>query len=217
MKDEVNKKFISECWMKYNPTTLVRKKNLFIPNKVLLVSNIIPGSTGISGYEVFIEGDEYVRCEQSSKNMWANKKTGIWGSGYVNNPDDPRRVERTGRLGEMAVCKVLGTPVDFRYIKGGDKTDTVYNRFRCDVKTQIKLYGKVMVRCMMNGTPIKLDSDIYIFAYIFSDSLSEKKATLYLLGYLPISELITKKKEPKNNWVNYVCPYNELHDIKKLL
>ena len=83
---------------------------------------------------VVIEVDEYAFCDKNSKQMWANKKTGDWGKGMMNNPNDPRRVERSGLLGEMAFSKFIGQPVEFEYKESGDGgTDAIFFGKRFDI------------------------------------------------------------------------------------
>lgn len=167
---------------------------------------------------IIVDGEEYKMCECSSTNMWANKKKGKWGGGYKNTKEDPRRVERTGRLGEMAFSKISNTPVDFSYIRGGDKHDTIFRKKSINVKTAMALYGVVMVKCEGKyGNPVTLSSDFYVFCCLNHENRKDKTAIIDFLGYLPLKELITKSKVPKIEWVNYECPYNELHTIEELL
>src|SRR5260221_9217812 len=98
-------------------------------------------SIGIAGVtrqvlKVEVSGSEYDLCEHSSHNMWANTKTGEWGSGLANTEGDPRKVERTGRLGEMALAKLVGIPIDLAYrVYGDDRDATLLRNIKVNMKT----------------------------------------------------------------------------------
>jgi hypothetical protein len=190
----------------------------YIPKQVVPEVVQIPyKKVNLNTLQVIVDKEEYEMCETSSKNMWANSKKGLWGRGYINTEDDPRRVERVGRLGEMALCKISNTPIDLSYVSGGDKHDTIVKNKSINVKTAIKLYGVVMIRCEMYGRTIPLKSDFYVFCYLSAENKNEKRAILNILGYLPKSELIKKEKISRREWVNYECPYNELKDVNELI
>ena len=166
--------------------------------------------------QVKIDKEEYEICEKSSHNMWANNKKGKWGLGYKNTVEDPRKVERAGRLGEMAFGKVSGSSVDLSYIKYGDKQDAIFRGKRVNIKTAFDLYGVVMIQCEINGYIKPLYEDVYVFAYLSADNRNEKRAVINFLGCLLKPEVITKRKVSKHNWVNYECPYSELHTMNEL-
>jgi len=173
--------------------------------------------TGIEAWRVVVEGDDYLRCEQSSHNMWANKKKGLWGKGYKNTSDDPRKVERSGRLGEMAFTNLTGSPIDLSYIEGGDRQDTVFRKKTVNIKVAFALYGVIMVRCEMNGRQLTLHEDMYVFSYLSNDDREKKSATIDFLGCLLKPELLSKPRVSRKEWVNYECPYSELHPMRQLL
>lgn len=193
--------------------------DIFVPKQVSINNyKLNYNGNNLNVVRVEINKEEYIKCENSSNKMWANKKKGTWGSGYMNTPDDPFRVERTGRLGELAFCKITQSPVDFSYIEFGDKNDTIFRGNTINIKTQMKLYGVIMVRCEMYARPIILNEDIYVFSYLSKDDRKNKKATVDFLGYLLKTELIKKPKVTKEGrgWTNYECLYSELHPISKL-
>lgn len=181
-------------------------------------STILYNKIVIPVVNIRIEPDEYNLCEKSAENMWCNNKKGSWGRGYKNTNVDKRKVERTGRLGEMAVGKLLGTGINLSYEHLGDKEDTTFHGKSIDVKTAMSLYGCLLVRCEMNGRPIKLSSDLYVFCYISNDNRKDKTAVISVLGYLPVKEVMLKPKVPKfnQNWVNHRIGYNEVYPIKKI-
>jgi hypothetical protein len=149
--------------------------------------------------------------------MWANSKCGLWGAGYINTEEDPRRAERVGRLGEMAFCKISNSAMDISYLHGGDETDTIFRNQKINIKASVKLYGVVMVRCEMGGVEIPLKDDYYVFCVVNRDDRIKKVAEIHMLGYLPREEMVSKPKIPKKSWVNHVCTYHEIYPIKHLL
>lgn len=191
--------------------------NEYIPVQVPVESYKLPYKNEmLDVVRVIVDKDEYSMCEESSHNMWANEKKGVWGKGYKNTKDDPYKVERAGRLAEMAFCKLSGTGIDFSYIKGGDKKDTIYKGKFVNVKTAFALYGEIMVRYSMNNRILLLHEDVWVFSYI-NDDQKKKIAIVYFLGCLLKFELIQKRKVSKESWINYQCPYSELHSMNQLL
>lgn len=120
-------------------------------------------------YYVNVNGEDYEQAVVSSSNMYANTKTGHYGRGMINRPDDPRRVERIGRLGEIALAKVMACGVDLNYLENGDTCDIVHQDYKIDVKTSERLpeYYCGLIRASTNDTTkiFKLKSDIYYFAF----------------------------------------------------
>jgi hypothetical protein len=186
----------------------------YIPSKIYPESHIVDDMEIL---RVVVEGEEYQLCEDSSHNMGANKKTGVWGRGFRNTSGDPRKVERTGRLGEMAFGKLTETPIDLSYKRMGDKEDTVYEGKSVNVKTAFALYGEIYVRYSMNNRVLTLHEDVFVFAYLRNEDRNKKIATVDFLGCLLKSEIVTKEKRPRENWINYVCPYADLHSMKELM
>lgn len=173
--------------------------------------------------EVFIDSDEYEICEDFSHKMWANKKKGFYGRGMINNEDDPRRVERTGILGEMSVAKLLDLPINVTYMEGGDQQDFVINGKKADVKTATRNYGALLIRASYNGNTadlIKLDKDIYVSAFIIEENKQDKFAKLGVVGYIDYNNLTENYLKPArfrnaSHW-NWDIPYKDLVPIQHL-
>lgn len=174
--------------------------------------------------EVFIEKDEYQICEDFSHQMWANKKTGIYGSGMINNPNDPRLVERTGMLGEMSLAKLLNLSVNITYIEGGDKHDFIINGKKADIKTNsTERINALLIKATKDNNindRLPLGKDIYISAYVIEEKKLEKFAKLAIVGYINKSD-ITKnylrpaRRKEAGHW-NWDIPYDDLTPIQQL-
>ena len=137
------------------------------------------------GIVVNITPDEYVRCEESSFNMGCNNKKSNYGRGMLNTDEDPRKVERVGRLGEVAVAKILNLKVDWEYKRFGDKCDfSIDSKLKIDVKTiatRNYLPDKGFIRAADgNGKTVPIRSDIFIFCYLHSEDKINKIASVEL-------------------------------------
>ena len=173
---------------------------------------------------VDISPEEYAVCEDFSHKMWANKKTGSYGRGMINNDDDPRRVERTGILGEMSVAKILDLPINVSYMEGGDQQDFIINGLKTDVKTATRNYGALLIRATYSENPanrVKLDKDIYISTFIINEDRENKIAKLGVVGYIDkssINESYLKRARYKfaKHW-NWDVPYSSLNNIQSLM
>jgi|694.fasta_scaffold18657_10 hypothetical protein len=173
-------------------------------------------------YKIDIADEEYEICESFSSNMWANKKTGTYGRGLANTKEDPYKVERTGKIGELAFSKVFGLPVDFTYREGGDKYDFIdASNKTIDIKTSMKRpwYDAGLIRATNEGKiPMNLNCDLYVFAYLLLDEKSKKQASVILIGASEKEEIIKREKFParKGSHLNYEVPYKEMISIRDL-
>jgi len=193
----------------------------YTPSQVQPVKKtIVNGDKEVEVFEVVVEGEEYEKCEAQSTNMWANSKTGEWGSGLMNNKDDPRKTERTGNLGEMAFAKVFNLPVDFSYKRGGDDQDfMLFGKHSLNIKNAARNYGQALVKAVTDtGYPVPPKNDIYVFSYIASEDRENKRATVMLVGYEVKDAIVAREKVPaiKGKHLNYAIPYNELKPISRL-
>jgi hypothetical protein len=163
-----------------------------------------------------IEGDEYAFCDKNSKQMWANKKTGNWGKGMMNNPNDPRKVERSGLLGEMAFAKFIGKPVEFEYKEFGDGgTDVIFFDKRFDIKTSLRNYGALLIKVFAdNGMPVlkNKDTEVFVAAILDEDDPKLQKAVVLLLGYQEKAFVDKLEVVParKGKHYNREVPYSQL-------
>lgn len=173
-------------------------------------------------YVVHIAPKQYDICSEAAQNMMCSSKPGFWGRGMLNTKEDPFRVERLGRLGEMAFGLLIKQKIDTKYRKKGDKYDFILNGKRIDVKTaaQKPKYMCGLVRTENEKTKkIDLSSDIYVFGYVVREWAEEKKAKICLVGYMNKEDIIIREKKPAKYGyhMNYECPYSELLDIGDLV
>lgn len=169
-------------------------------------------------FEVEITKEEYQRCEKQSTNMWANQKTGLYGSGLANSEKDPRIAERYGNLGEIAFAKVFGLEVDFSYKLGGDKQDFILLNASVNVKNATHNYGAGLI-CAISEKGRKLPlNDIYVFSFTANENRNAKQAKVIIVGWELKDNIIKRPTVParKGNHRNYDIPYNELKPISKL-
>ena len=96
--------------------------NTFTPIQIIpTMSTIIVNNKTINTLIVDIPKEEYLIVENLY--MWCSSKPGNYGRGIANTDNDPKKVERTGKLGEIALAKIFKLPVDIEYKTHGDKTD----------------------------------------------------------------------------------------------
>ena len=172
---------------------------------------------------IVIEGPEYLLCVKHAEDMWANKKTGEWGKGLLNTPEDPHKAERVGTLGEMAFSKHSNLPIDLTYIEGGDQQDFVLvdstNR-TLNIKTAARNYNQALIKVKSSptGKLIKMKNDVYVFAYIISEIQDAQKATLMLVGWETKEEIEKWPIVPamKGRHMNYAKKYEWLRPLPTL-
>ena len=182
--------------------------------------------------KITISGSLYEKCEDSSHNMWVNTKKGKYGSGIINSNNDPRKVERTGRLGECALGSLLNKNVDWEYRVGGDGgVDFKIGEFSCDIKTASynpkskKRIGRSLIKYIDGKRgKLHLKSEIYVSAEIIFENRDNKVAEIEIHGWCCRSELKNMPTEAgiygyeKNvkGWRNYLLMENRLHRIEDL-
>ena len=173
----------------------------------------------IFGIQVYISIEEYNIASKSAQEMWANSKKGNYGRGLVNTNTDPFKVERVGRLGEIAFSKIFGVPVDLGYREGGDSYDFLLNGQHYDIKTRCQKYDPqvgMVYSFTGSGKPIPLKSDIYVFG-LFEESILGLH-TVFLAGYCTKEQLITlgPTKARRGSHYNYEIPFKNLSSILEL-
>lgn len=156
---------------------------------------------------------EYDICENTK--LWCSGKKGQWGKGLINSVEDPKKVERTGLLGEMAFAKVFGLPIDIEYCEGGKHNDFLSCSKKIDIKTASK---KPSYNCGLVRYTKQLSADIYVFNYIEEDNREQKKAKIILVGW-DYKENVIKQKKNKakiGSHMNYEIEYIKLIPINLL-
>ncbi len=167
-----------------------------------------------------VEGRDYDLCVGSASDMSCNNNKGAFGKGLNNTARDPRGVERTGRLGEMAFCRYLGVEPDLSYIEGGDKQDVIWNNLTMDIKIAFSgRNGCCFVKMMDEwGNLISIHNDVYIFGYKEMDNFSGRSAVINVVGYLTNAEV---KQQPVRigrkgrGHYNYECYFAITHPIEE--
>ena len=169
---------------------------------------------------VRIDKELYEECEKAAANMWCSSKKGMYGKGLLNTKNDPLKTERTGRLGEMALCLVLNASPDFSYRKFGDAGDFVVEGKKIDIKTAARNYGEMLVYAENEwGKKVNIKSDIYVAAVVLSDDIEKKEAEIDILGWCKKEDLMSRDLVParQGKHKNYAVPHAELDSIDKFV
>jgi hypothetical protein len=176
-------------------------------------------------YKIFINSDDYVLCETYAKNMSCHSKPGTYGSGLLNNKNDPYKTERTGKLGEMALSKLLKLDVDGEYRKYGDEYDFKVKNCKIDIKTKspnnyINKTGYITA-INENGYKLPLKSNIYVFCYLEYDDVVNKNAVVIIQGWIHSDEITNLIPVPSPlryaKHKNYEIDLTKLKPIDELL
>lgn len=174
----------------------------------------------------FIEilGKDYEKCVKSTEgeNFWSNSKTGKYGSGLCTTNKDKYKPARTGRLGELAVARLLNVEADFSYIELGDSEDMLYYGKKVDVKTATRNYGKGLIYCQNQwGKIIPLNKDLYIFSFVREEDRDNKYCKIVIVGYLPRYKVkkcpIERSRVAGAKHLNYEIRFCDTYPIERLL
>lgn len=172
---------------------------------------------------VVIDGEEYDLCDLYSRNMWASKKSGLWGKGLINTDKDKYKVERFGAFGEISYAKISGKPVDFRYIEFGDKQDFVQEENKIDFKIAQRLtdYKKGLVRATNDYGKQTRILDYFVFGFLQEEDIKNKTATIAIVGGCDKKTLMNRKTVPARfpgaTHTNYEISYSELTPISEII
>ena len=168
---------------------------------------------------VEISGKNYEKCLESSKNMWCSSKKGQYGHGLINTPCDPTKVERIGRLGEMALSLVTGLQPDFGYIKNGDASDFIGTKIDMKTASKYPRYETGLIQAINErGVKLPLKNDIYVFGYVIKDDITNHLANIEIVGW-QTKEFIEKLPiviARMGSHQNYEVPYKNLLPIEGL-
>ena len=171
-------------------------------------------------HTVAVSGEDYQACVVASMNMWGNTKPGTYGKGLTNLPNDPYRVSRVGRLGEMGFARLLGTYPDLEYKKGGDDSDFTYKGLTIDTKTAFSNYGFALVYAENeSGRLIPLKSDIYVFGFLKFEFRTTNRAEITYVGYASKELILAQPIVParRGTHKNYELPYKKLFPLSGLI
>lgn len=152
--------------------------------------------------------DEKRKAIEYSKNCWSNKKAGAYGSGTQNTKSDPNKIERIGKLAEIAFAKIYNLGVDLSYREYGDNYDFKTDNYSIDVKCSTKIDA---LRWYIKTTTVKCD--LFIFCSPVDDMENIK-----ICGYLLKDDILNCNIEKSiyGNWDNYIINKYKLKPIDKL-
>ena len=174
-----------------------------------------------------VDGKDYEVCENVE--MWSSSKPGDYGKGFANSSDDPHKVERTGKLGEMAFAQIIEIPVDFKFKKFGDLTDfAITPQATVDIKTATRLSdycASLITAINSNGVQMQLKSEYYVAAYIDKDDREAKRAEVIIVGAmsqkdikrLPVKPARRQGATNKNYELEYTNPKLDPNNIRSLV
>lgn len=170
---------------------------------------------------VDIFGEEYEMCDHYSKLMMANSKTGAYGKGIANTKSDPYKVERIGRLGEMAFAKLYDRYVDFTYYSKGDEYDFINDHGQTlDIKTACNCYGSGLIRVQEGSRIFPLGCDYYMFGFLKNENIQLNQASIVIVGWISKNEILKNfnklvpSKSKYSSHMNYEIPYGSLNKLK---
>jgi hypothetical protein len=170
-----------------------------------------------------ITGDDYIKCEEFSFLMWANKKEkGFYNNGIAATNNDPELPERTGLLGEAALGYYLGITPNLVYKEKGERTDFRYQDKSVDIKTSIKRHfsDTSLIRIINDkGQYIPLKSDIYIAAFKQNEDREKKSAEIVLVGGETKTNILLTypiRSAKRGTHFNYELNYYQLTPIGQI-
>ena len=164
--------------------------------------------------EINITPSLYHTCVVAAENMWASSKKGVYGKGLANTTKDPRYVERTGCLCEMAFSIWSGIPTNFGYVEGGDKGDFIIHGKIVDIKKFHKRTNSLLLTARQpknDGTYFDVfkNHDVYVAINLEDNG---KSAKAELVGYILGADAQRCPLQPalRGNHMNYVVSINNL-------
>jgi hypothetical protein len=159
---------------------------------------------------VYINGEEYQHCVDFSETALGGKKeAGTWNDGLIGRYN----ALRVGKLGEVALSKVLDANVDWDVKRFDPGFDFVANGERFEVKTRSEdWHDQVLVRTDHVGK-----ADIYVAAKLLHET--DDSATVTLVGYLRTRDLKERgevKDGYRGSWKNYVVNFADMEPMARL-
>jgi hypothetical protein len=149
--------------------------------------------------------------------MECSNNPGTFGAGLINSKDDPRKVERTGFIGEMTFGALTKRPTFIGKKRGGGIDDFVFNNIKTDIKATRFKNAMLIKSVNEDGRPVNLKSDIYISGYL-KENREMKYAAVLFIGYAT-GEYVRNKpnvKAIKGYHLNKQLNWNELLPIENL-
>lgn len=176
---------------------------------------------------IIIESQEYIKCSDFAKVMWATKKyktkkkISPYDIGLANTIEDTTRVERTGLLGEMGFAKIFNVPINLEYKEFGEKVDfLLFRNTGIDIKSATRPYGVGLVRATSDaGFVLPLHNELFVFIVI-TEKAELQQAIVDIIGFATKSMIQQcnkyKARKKTATHMNYEIPYNEMLPITNL-
>lgn len=159
---------------------------------------------------IHINGEEYQHCVEWSENACGGKKeAGTWNDGMIGRYN----ALRVGKLGEIALSKVLDAKVDWDVTRFDPGFDFSANGDRFEVKTSSKsFYNQLLIRTD------KIDkADVFVAAKMQYES--DDCADVVIVGYMRRNDI---KKHGSiedgyhGNWKNYMVLFEDTKPLDRL-
>lgn len=179
------------------------------------------GRHKLSAIQTLVREPEYTLSQNHADIAWARKKGGPWGEGVIGG----RKALLIGKYGESALGGLLQSCIDYSFVERGDHFGDTFRVVWIDAKTSVEFPHEFLVRYEMNGSPIPLNSKIYVCGWVKEDKEEQMTACVEFLGWAWIEELRQCKKDyrkkndtlgQKSVWWNYEMPLLELHPMEEL-
>jgi len=195
------------------------RKKFYFPEKITPVfkRKKIKGQKSLKEcVEVEITGEEFDMCANVSN----IKKSGVYGRGAGNTKKDKTKVERTGMLGEMALAKVTGLPVDITDVKCPFDF-VVFTDRKGDMKNATYDYGANCIRVVNEyGADRELTADTYISGYVEELDMENRYAKVVLVGWMErdvLAKTELKRARMAGNWYNFEMLHKDTKSIRSLI
>jgi hypothetical protein len=182
---------------------------------------ILVGDKQLEVGRILIQGNNYDVCDHFSFQRWSNTKTGEWGEGLVNTSQDPRKVERVGLFGELAIGILFDQRIDLTYRPGGDQFDfqlfgkTVNVKMRTEAPPR---HDRGIIKCRHSAQSayMPLKQDLYVFGYL--DWEYKRQASVCIIGGIWKDKIDTTEHAGfRGEHFNHEVHYRHLMPIKKLM
>ena len=137
-----------------------------------------------------VSGTEYDYAVKAASNMYCSGKQSEWGRGYMNTKEDPQKVERNGRLGEVAFAKFMHCDIQAEYIRGGDDYDFLIEGKKINVKTSFGSKDQYrIIKTDDRSIEYKVNCDYYFFLYSEYDNRETRDSLIRIDGFITGNDL----------------------------
>ena len=159
-----------------------------------------------------ISGEPYrkVAFEVNKNPKYKDLSADQYRRGAKNSDNDPTRIERQGKLGELAWAFLTNQIEQFQIKETYRKYDFIEpnTKKKIDVKTT-ELSDRFLIK-----TDLGINADIYPVFRVISDDTENHEIVFEALGYFTKEDIdpnLTQKG--KGDWLNYVIPRSKFKPI----